>query len=284
MREMVRKAVALGRRSWVEAAKTMARHPTAARPTGLTLSVIVSLLYRTRCVVRYRDGYWEYRWRDGIVFTDDPTIHVSPNDWATGGGYDLADLIFWNYAPKADDVVVDVGAGFGGEVFALRQRVGATGRVYTFEAHPGTFARLAQLCHLNGWTNVELVQAAVTDDVGRVLISDHERYELNTIGGTQGIEVAGVTLDDFAAARDIQHIDYLKMNIEGGERLAIRGMCRIIRSVDHICISCHDFLGTDWGTTSDEICEWLVENGFRVERRLDQPRRWMRYYVYAAKA
>ena len=74
------------------------------------------------------------------------------------------------------------------------------------------------------------------------------------------------------------------MNIEGAERLAIRGLEGIIERTRHVCIGCHDFLADDGGSeqmrTKELVREFLVEHGFRVTTRDDAADPWTRDYVY----
>jgi hypothetical protein len=73
------------------------------------------------------------------------------------------------------------------------------------------------------------------------------------------------------------------MNIEGAERLAIHGMNHAVSRVDRMAISCHDFLGTEWGATRAIVYRWLIDQGFQVLSRPDDPRRWCQDYLYASR-
>jgi hypothetical protein len=117
-----------------------------------------------------------------------------------------------------------------------------------------------------------------------VSISDEDQHETNSIFSRGKYEVDGIALDDFVMQRGITHIDYLKMNIEGAERLAIRRMETVARTTDHVCISCHDFLGTEWGRTSEEVRAWLASKSFRVLDRRDDPRSYAQFYLYGSKS
>jgi FkbM family methyltransferase len=268
----------LANEALIREAKRLLCDQRRAFPAGLVLSAVVSVTSRKPCRVRHRDGYWEYRWRAGTSFIHDPKVFVTPVD-PTGAG----EIYFWEYEPRADDVVVDIGAGLGAELLALRMRVGPHGRVFGFEAHPATFARLSQLCEMNRWSNVEAIHAAVVDQTKPVAISDSEDYQVNNVFSSGDNTVDGITLDDFVANQRISHIDYLYMNIEGAERLAIQGMDRVAQITDHMCISCHDFLGTEWGRTNEDVRAWLTAKGFRVLGRPDHPKPPVRFFVYGSK-
>jgi hypothetical protein len=74
-------------------------------------------------------------------------------------------------------------------------------------------------------------------------------------------------MDDFIADNKIEQIVFLKVNIEGAERLLIRRFTAISR-VRHIAISCHDFLGKrmndDSLFTKQEVSEFLLKNSFDI--------------------
>jgi FkbM family methyltransferase len=242
------------------------RNRRLALPAGAFLTTYVSLAHRRLCIVRYKHGAWEYHWPEGLFRSEFPIVHAEPDT-------PHHDLFFYDYQPKSGDIVIDVGAGLGEEVFALRTRVGANDQVFGFEAHPPTFAKLQELCSLNHWTHVEVINAALVDQPGLIFMSDAALYEANNIFSERAYEVSGMTLDTFVRDRQIAHIDYIKMNIEGAERLAVLGMEYTARLTDHICISCHDFLDTEWGRTSNHVRAWLEAHGFCVIDRRDDPRR-----------
>ncbi len=87
-------------------------------------------------------------------------------------------------------------------------------------------------------------------------------------------------------------VDLLKMNIEGAEQLAIRGMTESVEKIRHVAISCHDFVlmpgfaGGDsaWFATYDTVTGFLRDMGFTLaERRLTDPRPEIPFYVYGSR-
>jgi len=235
--------------------------------TLLGLAVSARYTFRDRRVTTLswsrREQRWRHRWPEGRV--SDTKWWRSPEMWSTHGvAYDMADLLWRHYRPRAGDVVLDVGAGNGGETFWLAGMVGGAGRVIAVEAAPEPFARLAELVALNGWDQVEPRQVALAAEAGTVLMSDSDDWVAGNVFEGGGAEVQAVTLDDLCAELGVERVDWLKMNIEGSEKDAVRGMERMAPHIRHLTISCHDFLGTDWGRSKDRVVSWLLDHGFTV--------------------
>ncbi len=244
-------------------------------------SVITTIESRELRTLRWSpgEGMWIQRWPEGRVA--DVRRWAEWREWATQGEpYDMENLLFRYYRPGNGDIVIDVGAGHGGETFALADMVGPSGRVLAIEAAPETYQRLAALCRLNNWKHVEPIQAAVAAEPGTVTISDGTPWVATNIFEPGQTEVPAVTVDDLCRDRGIRNIDWLKMNIEGAEREAINGMEGIAPGIRHVTIACHDFIGTDWSKSKDAVIAWLVDHGFNVRERDDAVEPWARDYVY----
>lgn len=250
---------------------------------GIAKSLKDTASSRSITTVRWFPGrdVWSHRWPEGRVV--DAKRWRSPLDWATlGGNYDMTDLLWCHYRPQLGDTVVDVGAGHGGETFFLASLVGSQGRVLAVEAAPTPFRQLQTLVALNGWSHVEPLQVALADAPGTLTISNEEDnwVEGNVYGDSGGVSVAAVTFDALCAERGIVEVDWVKMNIEGAEKDALRGMERMAPHVQHMTISCHDFLGTEWGRSKDYVLAWLTSHGFSVRVR-GTGEGWEANYVYA---
>jgi FkbM family methyltransferase len=167
--------------------------------------------------------------------------------------------------------------------------VGRRGRLYAIEAHPRTFRQLALTCAVNRRRNVEPVLLAITDEPGEVVITDTAKHIANTVvGAGSGLRVPADTLDRFVQMHGITRIDFLKMNIEGAERMAVQGMRASIGMTRNVCICCHDFLADRGGSedmrTKELVQRFLVDNGFDIVDRAPGDRRaWSRDYVYGRR-
>lgn len=181
---------------------------------------------------------------------------------------------FWGYRPRFGDVVVDVGAGVGEETLSFSLVVGPRGKVVCIEAHPRTFRCLQKLVRYNQLVNVIAVHRAVADvSESTAMIIDSDTYVGNRLSSIKGASVRTITMDAIHRELGLGRIHFLKMNIEGAERLAIRGMRETLRETELLCISCHDFLAKRTGDeslrTKNEVKHFLQENGIKVLERAD---------------
>lgn len=234
-------------------------------------------------VTRDASGGWRHQYRHGVVVTPTPRGAA----WRVSRAY-TRDVFFWDGAPKAGDVVVELGAGCGTETVELSRIVGPSGRVIAVEAHPWTCELLRSTVAANALTNVTVVEAAIADQPGQVAISDlvdTDNIANSILTGGDTI-VPAITIDSLAAEYELDRIDFLKMNIEGAERLAIRGMDASRPSVRRAVISCHDFIADlgndDVFRTKEEVRATLNSWGWVVKDRPQDPRPWVRAYLYAS--
>lgn len=256
---------------------------------GLLGSAALTTRQREPCVMRYDDGFWIHRYRGGTVVKDRPSgVTARAQDEAA------REVFLFDYVPRPGDIVFDVGAGMGEEVRLLSRLVGGTGRVVGgtgrvvgIEAHPVTFRGLRKAIQLNRLANVTALQCAVTGRDETVGIEDRAAYQSNGLTPEGGIPVPGRALAGIMAGLDVDRIDLLKMNIEGGELDALRGAVGMLESVEHLVVSCHDFkadrLGSDRLRTFEPVSRLLAEAGYRVRTRRDHPVACVRDYVYASR-
>ncbi|MFZ0806268.1 MAG: FkbM family methyltransferase [Candidatus Sulfotelmatobacter sp.] len=181
---------------------------------------------------------------------------------------------FWGYRPQPGDTIVDVGAGVGEEALTFARAVGEQGKLICIEAHPRTYRCLEKMVQYNGLRSVIPVHVAVGETIsGSALIEDSAAYLRNRLNAGQGISVPATTIDAIYRRLGLGRIQFLKMNIEGAERIAIRGMTETLSQTEVVCISCHDFLaapGRDDGLrTNGLVKEFCQDHGFNVIDRRD---------------
>lgn len=162
---------------------------------------------------------------------------------------------------KAGDVVVDLGANIGAYAIRAAVAVGPAGRVYAFEPLERTRKRLERAVQLNGVCNVSISDEAVGKESGYAQLSVKDRgSSASLVAASRATETQAVrvtTLDEFAKSNGVTRIDWIKMDIEGAEPLALAGMKNTIAS----CRPNFLFENESGGAESAKI---LRESGYEV--------------------
>jgi FkbM family methyltransferase len=203
---------------------------------------------------------------------------------------DAEDYWFHLYKPRAGDVIVDIGAGRGEDVFAFSRAIGPDGRVWAIEPHPVSFEVLRRLCELNRLVNVTALNYACMNQTGELQIETLPVWESNYVRSGEpsavSYPVKSVRFDDLAAEHGIGRIDFLKMNIEGAERWALPGCAAALGRARFVCIAAHDFRAArgegDEFRTLDFVKQFLAAAGFEIVIR-DDPRYYVPYHVHGVR-
>lgn len=163
-------------------------------------------------------------------------LYVNCRDWAVAPSlvwahvWEPAETELFLQHVKEGMTVLDIGAHIGYYSLLASRLVGKEGRVYAFEPSPESYDLLLQNLELNDVTNAKPVQRAVSDKTGITeLYLSRDSLASNTTSRAfpdwQPIEVQCVRLD--TALKDVP-VDFIKMDIEGGETRALNGMLNIL--------------------------------------------------------
>jgi FkbM family methyltransferase len=137
----------------------------------------------------------------------------------------------------AGAVIFDVGANIGYVSLLLAKAAGETGKVFAFEALPSNVDQLRHNVALNGMdAHVMVISSAVTQAPGPVRFLVHASGGMGKADGSAGrddhyqseVTVPGTCLDEFVYAQGNPPPQVVKMDIEGGEVMALPGMRRVL--------------------------------------------------------
>ena len=126
-------------------------------------------------------------------------------------------------APE-DDVFLDIGANQGWYSLLAGEAL-TRGRVLSIEPNPANVQLLLRSVLRNGLTNVTVYPFAISDAEGVLFLDSYRSNGAVTTGGAGergGNYVRAVVLDTLLAAEP--KLDVVKMDIEGHEPIALRGM------------------------------------------------------------
>lgn len=184
--------------------------------------------------------------------------------------------------------VVDIGANIGLYSILAAKRVGDEGTVWAFEPSTETVHRLRKNLALNGCERVRLAQMGLGDQPDTFLtlksdrgFGDAYRYLLPTDGAAsdgdgQTERVPVTTLDRWAAENGIGRIDFLKVDIEGGEYRMFRGAQDVLKSNPDMLILFES--EADWctraGCTQQDTFDLLAAHGFGLFAWDNRAKQW----------
>jgi len=186
--------------------------------------------------------------------------------WKGIEGYEPETTAAFTRLAESARVVIDIGANTG--LYSLLAcAISSDVRVLAFEPVPRIMDRLRRQVDVNGWANrCELVSAAVSDRDGTVdfhvpLGGLPHSASLNPTGfgdaPGQLVKVAVVALDTFCD--DSLSVDLIKIDVEGFEADALRGMADLL--ADHHPALIFEVLDD---TRNEQIESMLYDLGYQL--------------------
>ncbi len=155
---------------------------------------------------------------------------VAYGEWAQ------QEVAFLTRLLRPGDVALDIGAHIGTLTVPLARAVGPNGVVFAFEAQRLVYHNLCTNLHLNGLANVHVQNAIVTDTGGCVHLREIPYDGWRNSGGftippeaaspPSGLYTPKLVLDQHLA--HLPRCRLVKMDVEGHEAAALRGMARLI--------------------------------------------------------
>jgi FkbM family methyltransferase len=201
--------------------------------------------------------YWTQRKKASSLIRGRNTIPISFNNWTlryfelSSVNYDIKlysrplnitttfILQHYRYSQKKNPVevkkgdhVIDAGGGWGDTALYFAYKAGSKGKVYTFEFEPENLNIMGKNLNLNPQlkSNIEIIRQPLwnTSDVELSFSGKGPASKIdNKSHNHQNEKLTSLCIDDFA--RRIPKIDFIKMDIEGAELMALTGAVKTIK-------------------------------------------------------
>jgi len=151
------------------------------------------------------------------------------------GHFDPTGIRFIKNQLYEGEIFIDIGANVGAYSLIASRLVGKSGKVIAFEPASKSFLRLLKNISLNGITNIVPERLAVIDKTTQtdLYISGSQNLGMSSIyhhnfetGITEKVE--SISLDDYVEKQGISKISLIKIDIEGSEYLALKGMQKVL--------------------------------------------------------
>jgi len=199
------------------------------------------------------------------VETSDRLMIMLENDALTNiiskdGDYEPHFRNIVNEFIRVGDRVIDCGANCGFHTITMSKLVGDTGKVFSFEPLRIVYQQLNCNVFINGLTNVMTYNYAVGDENKIISITPPNYNQSGNIGNTwvnldnTGDSVNMIKLDEFIEGK----IDFVKLDIQGCELLALKGMKNIIKFHEPILfVEMEDCHLNRYNTNSQQLSEYI---------------------------
>lgn len=171
-----------------------------------------------------------------ICYDQDLRIKLDLDEWIQQhiyflGYFDHYGVLCLKNNLKEGDVFIDAGANIGSYTLIAAKQVGSTGRVFAFEPAGEIYNRLYENFTLNEYENVKAEKKALLDKnmtidlflAKKINLGMSSIYHHDTESGRVE-KVEAVKLDDYVNNQNIKRIDLLKIDVEGSEMYALKGM------------------------------------------------------------
>ncbi|MDP3645460.1 MAG: FkbM family methyltransferase [bacterium] len=162
-------------------------------------------------------------------------IYLDPADFAvseeiSAGGYEADEVELVTRLIRPTDTVIDIGANIG-YFTVLFCDVAREGTVHSFEPSPKTCSFLRKNIESNGFKNAHVYEMAVGDRDGhaQIFINEYNKGDnrLYPSFGAKGVDIRVAMLDSVIPPDT--KVDFIKMDTQGYEVYALRGMRRVVR-------------------------------------------------------
>jgi FkbM family methyltransferase len=179
---------------------------------------------------------------------------------------------------KPGMTIVDIGAHIGYYTTLFAMWTGAEGRVIAIEPDPSNMRLLRRNVQLHRFSNVVCEQAAVLDHDGetRLFLSstntgDHRIFDakddqvFNRGSRRTAVPVRAIALDGYLEKMGIQQVDFVKMDIQGAEMMALPGMIKTL-SNPNVALFCEfwPYVLRQAGAAPRQFLESLKQLGLEV--------------------
>jgi FkbM family methyltransferase len=186
--------------------------------------------------------------------------------------FETAEYSFVRRFVQPGMTVLDIGAHHGFYTLLLARMVGSRGIVFAFEPSPRERGALLRHVQLNRCGNVKVQALAVgsaAKEVDLYLVDDAQsgcnslRPPVVTVGTSQ-VPVRVVPLDSWLSEQKIERVDFIKLDVEGGELDVFRGATNLLEHHPRpvILAEVQDLRTLPWGYKAKATIDYLGQKGY----------------------
>lgn len=178
---------------------------------------------------------------------------------------------------KEDDIVYDIGSSVG-LVSVISASIVKKGKVISFEPDPENVKKLKTNYFINGLTNFEIKEMAVGETEEKLKLftqgSNGASPSLQQVNGIENfIETEVNSIDHLIRQKEIPYPDVVKIDIEGAEMIALKGMSNLLSSAKRprlIFLEIHPKFLPSFDCTTEDIFEFIEKYNYEITAKIDR--------------
>ncbi len=206
-----------------------------------------------------------------IKFKNDILLKLEISDWVQENlyfldAYEDSELLFMKSILKDGSIFIDIGANIGLYSLIASKLVKENGNIYAFEPYPKNRKVFNENITLNNFKNITVESFAITDKESEItLFYNNENANLGMVSAyitdsDNALKVKTISLDSYVKKQQITKIDFIKLDIEGGEYTALLGMQNVLANFSPILmIEILDYVPFAKNTNQDKIVSFLAK-------------------------
>jgi len=187
---------------------------------------------------------------------------------------------------KPNMITIDIGACLGFYTMVFADIVGDGGKVYAIEPIPNNVLKIKELIAINKFNNIIVDQCAIGNSNEKIKLLAHKTLpwmghiddvKLSKEGHNRNpffyaaIDVEMCTLNHFQEKHNIKNIDFLKIDVEGGEVILFDGMTKALEQKQiTIFLEVHFCFIADCKKDIPKLLETLTRYGLKVSHLIDK--------------
>ncbi len=211
-----------------------------------------------------------------FVIIDGHIIYLDPEDrleLSIRGSYEPNEVEILKKLIRPGDIVLDVGAHIGHHTLTMARLVGTKGKVVAFEPDPFNFVILEKNITANKYSNIVAIKKGIAESTkkeGGIFYYPKDNKAGSMIEDLtkpkgQTIKIDTVSLDDFIENNLDSKVDFIKIDVDGGEHFVIEGMRSTLKKNPLVLLM--EFNPNEMrnsGYNPEKDFELLQSNGFKI--------------------
>jgi len=239
-------------------------------PASLRLPGVWRLFHHVLDIKRcsFPDGPIRVRNRFGLRMWVKPNDLIGRQIFYTGAWEpDIAEHFYDSVRPG--DTVVDLGGNIGQYTLLAAKRVGLSGKVFSVEPSSLADTLLRDNVNLNSLENVQILKMAAWSSNGWLTLKPGAEDNCGTAEvceereANEGIRVPARRIAEVLREYGCTRIDVVKLDIEGAELPALKGMSELFDGHPPRAVYCELLRANLTDEVYDEHCRFFSDRGYK---------------------